>query len=263
MKKIVAVIAIHGREQITLKTVLRLKQQTYPLTHVVLIGDTPKEQKLAEITGSIFVRYPNQPLGAKWQAGMDFARQLDPDVILILGSDDWLSDNWCARMMQEIDAGYDLVGKQQIFFLHVGPEGKKLIRWDGYKDNKEREGEPIGAGRLISRKLLDRLNWSWFAPKLLGGLDKFSYLRAVANGGTVKLVTDESAYVVDIKSPFWENIWSFESIMPASVVINDTDSWLDTHFPGARSFFDIVRERYVRGKLMENQGSPQVLTHSV
>lgn len=128
MKNIAAVIAIHGRETITLKTVHRLKQQTYPIEHVILVGDTPQEQSIAEITDSIFVKHPNTILGAKWQFGIDYAKTLNVDAVLIIGSDDWLTDNWVATMMGHIENGYNLVGKNSIYFLHIDKTTKQMLK---------------------------------------------------------------------------------------------------------------------------------------
>ena len=68
---------------------------------------------IAEETGALFVQCQNLPLGFKWQRGMDIAREFDPDAILMLGSSDWVSDNWCEIMMKRIIAGADMVGKER------------------------------------------------------------------------------------------------------------------------------------------------------
>jgi len=246
MKNIAAVIAIHERETITLKTVLRLKKQTYPINQIILIGESESEEQIAKQTDSIFLKHPNKPLSAKWQAGVDIARELSNDVVLIMGSDDWISENWCARMMIEIDKGYDLVGKNEIYFLNIEYNDLELIKWNGYNEPIERKNEPVGAGRIFSDNILSVIDWQRFPKILNGGLDKYSYFLTLAYGGSVKCVVDDSVSLIDIKSVYWKNKWGIEHIKSLSGVeiIHNIPDWLNVHFPDALEWIDKVRDEY-------------------
>jgi len=242
---IAAVIPIHGRERLTLETVLRLKQQDHPPEHIILVGNSKSEKNLAEVTGSIFVSHPNKPLGAKWQAGIGKARELEPDAVLIMGSDDWLSNNWCGRMMEEIKRGSDLVGVKRLFVLEFGLNLRRLACLNGYLS--ERKNEPMGVGRVFSRKILESIHWQLF-PARNWTLDGATYIRTIENDGKVAILDDQALIALDIKSCFWRNKWSFTQVCGATNVerVNYVDEWLDKNFPGSVQFFDAVSEEALR-----------------
>ena len=233
MLKIAAIIAIHGREAITLKSVIRLRQQSHPLSQIILVGETPAERALAEMTDSTFIEHPNTPLGAKWQAGINYVRSLGVDGILIIGSDDWLTPNWVKKMVSEAKRGYELIGKKSIYFLHFGNSDKKLLRWNGYPEGDIRFGEPIGAGRVFMNELLNRMDWQLFPAYLNGGLDKASYFLTLAHQGNIKIVEEEDVQAMDLKSIYWTNKWSYDQIAAARGVthIANTNDFLQKYFP--------------------------------
>lgn len=236
-KRIIAVIPVHGRERLALETVRFLRRQDYPPQEIVIVGESRGEEELAEATGAIFVSHPNNPLGAKFQAGVNKARELKADALMMLGSDDWITSNWCSRMMQEIDKGFDLVGGKQLFILSLGFDARELVCLSGYQE-PERRDEPLGAGRMFSRRILDKMEWKVFPEMSDGGLDGASYSLAVAHGAGICVVEDEDAVIMDIKSPLWKNKWSFEqfSNAPGIARIAEVDEWLRRNFPGSDLF---------------------------
>jgi glycosyltransferase involved in cell wall biosynthesis len=239
--KIVTAIPVHGRHRLLIKTLSRLKRQTLPLHEVVVIGSTNEDRKLAESVGCGYIYHENQPLGKKWQHGIDHLMTFNPDAVLILGSSDWISDYWCEHMADEMGQGFDMVGKKEIFFLDVGKgDDKRLMYWKGYfpKKDPHRFNEPIGAGRLISRRILDELNWQIFDVRARSSMDWISYRKIVRAGGKVKCVTDGSIEAMSISHHEWNNLHSFDKELknPMAMEIKDKFRVLKNYFPDAVDF---------------------------
>ncbi len=243
-KRIVTVIPVRGRIAVTTETVLRLKRQDYPLDSIILIGKSKREREVAEATGSVFVSHPNEPLGTKWQAGVLKARELDADAVLIMGTDDWISDNWCGRMIREIEGGADLAGPGNLFLLHIGLSLRKLVRLHPHEFSAGKI-QPFGVGRMYSRRFLDSIRWQLY-PDWNVGLDGATFIRTVENGGRITILEDDALVAMDIKSSFWRNKSPFSQLpLYRGRVdwVDDVDKWLEQNFPGSVEFFDTLSEQ--------------------
>jgi hypothetical protein len=119
--KIACVIATYKRYFLTLNTIKMLKQQTVPL-NIIVVGSNNQDKKLSNIRGCHYIQYKNDPLGEKWQAGVNFAKTLNPDALLICGSDNWLVPSWSATCLKYINEGYDLVGKSVFEVCNILPK---------------------------------------------------------------------------------------------------------------------------------------------
>lgn len=233
--KIAAVIPVHGRLSFWPITVKRLSRQiNLPSpVRVVVVGWTEEERIAAERAGAHFVRHENQPLGAKWQFGIDRAIELyDPGAILIVGSTDWIADDWCSLLSPLIESGADLAGQRGIYCLDVRPgNAKRMIWWGGYGPGPRRD-EPIGAGRLISRRIIDRLRGRVFDP-IPKSLDWSCYQRILGAGGKVVCADTAPCCALSISSYLWTNLHSFErmSAHPSAKPVEDPGAFLFRIFP--------------------------------
>jgi len=252
MLKIICIMAAHGRKEITTKTIERLKRQKCELDDIVLVGDSIIEKRIAKNTNCKYVRHDNMPLSNKWQSGVDYARKLNPDAIVICGSDSWYTSNWVKRCSKYIDKGFDLVGTT--FFHTCKAYPKEMLRIVQRRYVGKRALEPVGSGRVISSKILDKFNWKLFPSGLESGLDKPSYDKIVEYGGKTKLIND-GIKVLGIKST-WDtlNPWkeNFRSKPPVRVMkeFNNPKKWLDDFFDVAvEDLLDIIPELIIKGKI--------------
>ena len=232
--KIVSITASYQRPEITIDTLNLFKNQKY-LVKSILVGSSLAEQKAAEQVDAVYVNHANHPLGSKWQAGVDKARELNPDAILICGSDDWLTSNWCEVCSKEIEKGFDLVGKTRWCLCDVHP-GKSLQLFRIHYKVKKRK-DPIGSGRLISRKVLDKLNWELFPKNKDKYLDWESWTRIKKAGGTLKLLDNrEDIWAMCIKST-WKSksnwITSKKNSQCIWGEVANPKEWIGHHYPGA------------------------------
>jgi len=110
-----------------------------------------------------YVVAPNEPLSKKWQAGLARARELEPDFVCIVGSDDLFTADYFERMPDYCPKN-GAVGFGNFWFLNL--PAKMLGFFPGYeRKEKGRRGVfrpdslTVGAGRMFGSELLDKLDW--------------------------------------------------------------------------------------------------------
>ena len=246
--KIVVPIPAYGRAPLLRHTIRRLSRQALPIHKIIVMGCEDEIREVAESEGALYVEHKNRPLGLKWQYGMDVSREFDPDAVLMLGSSDWISDDWCLEMSKYIIDGYDLIGKRKMMFLDVaGHKERRLIAWNGYTLGSGRACEPIGAGRLFSRRVLDKIDWKLYNTTKNNNMDHTSMNRILAAGGKVGYATDLSDSIMALSLSFpslWGNLHGFDSLCGPqwnSVKIRNCDEIINDYFPDAiKSFSEIL-----------------------
>jgi glycosyltransferase involved in cell wall biosynthesis len=112
-----------------------------------------------------YVEAPNQPLSNKWNAGIKFAENLTWDYLLILGSDDIIND--LQFYYDKINEGFDFVGALDCWTYNLAND--KIYYFKGYENY--RKGESVGAGRLISRRIIESMNYELWDTGLKSSLD--------------------------------------------------------------------------------------------
>jgi hypothetical protein len=235
--KIVVPIPAHGREKLLRETIKLLKKQTHQV-HIIVLGDTDSVKNIAEEENVMFVHHPNQPLGSKWQKGVECARELGADAILMLGSSDWISDKWCETMIKEIERGADLVGKRNMLFMDVDHKNEySLISWNGYPPWVHyRTMEPIGAGRMISKNILDKIHWHLFDKDAIKSMDFISLRNVLFGGGEVNMIQDPCNNIMAMSVSFyhlWGNMHGYDRTCasPTSKRIMNITETLEQYFP--------------------------------
>ena len=195
--KIIAVIPIYGRELLLPFTIKRLLEKN-KLFKVICCGDRESDKNVCLASGADWVQVENNPLGNKWNKGFEYSKQFDPDGILFVGSSDWISQNWINEAWNYIkNDDFAMVGKKDFYMVDIPIDGKiKYCKWLGYESN-ERANEPIGIGRLISRKFLEAIDYTPFEKNANNSMDYFMYKKCLNKNFKVKLITDDK-YIVFI-----------------------------------------------------------------
>jgi hypothetical protein len=175
--RIAVAIASHERQQ-PLLVVLRCLPEDWHAVLVLSPGEDPSPY-LARPNTHVH-HYANSPLGAKWQHAVDMARTLEPDLLIITGSDDVLlgdTDQLAATMQ-----GIDMLGFRR-FLVY---DGRK--HWQcTYAPHMMM---PIGGGRVYRRALLNRMRWRLFDTTREKHLDEYGFENALRVGGIVRQVED-------------------------------------------------------------------------
>lgn len=196
-----------------------------------------------------YVDYPNEPLGAKLNAGLNMLRK--KDAVLLVGSDDLLTSAYLTHVQDRIAAGYDVVRLQACYYLDLTRERPVLF--------KSPRALP-GAGVALSRRVLDAYGWKMWNDSLNSSLDGSMFRRlaqwAIHHPDKPPLKTckvrhaDADMLCLDVKT-HEGNLWRIEGepgnraltfvqpttgrrIVHRSVEWFEPSAFLNRHFPGAK-----------------------------
>lgn len=234
-----AVMPVSGREPLLKLTVSRLVRQG---VKVVCAGHTDTERDICTGAGAWFILTPrSMKLGAKWQACVDYAKDHHPDAVMVMGSSDMVQDGWAETLLKDIEEqDCAMAGTEGVYFLDIQPgNSKRMIRWGGYTNS--RRGEPIGTGRLVGRKALDRINWQLFDKTRDKGMDESMMLalKPVAHKFNKLIHNHPGLNCLSISTYRWTNLHSFEGelLSPSSKVV-DPKQVIDRYFPEMDNLFN-------------------------
>ena len=200
--KTIACIPVHGRLPLLKHTITRLLTKN-KISAVVCAGSTDEEKEVCERAGATFIFHENQPLGKKWNATFKVAGEMQADNVLFVGSSDWVSDNWM-QTMNQLMADNDMVGLPGFYLADIGDQ-IRVCHWAGY-GRGQRANEPIGIGRVISAKALDRMGWMPFDDTKNNSMDATMFARVLAGGGRVHMLRTDVIKSLSISCPLWPNM---------------------------------------------------------
>jgi len=191
------------------------------LTTVAVVSpDDPENERLARAYATLVARAPNQPLADKWNTASLAAQRLAPDYVLILGSDDLVSDALFRSQVEAMRRGVPHSGLTDFYLYNAATH--RAAYWPGYPQGHKRRGRSIGVGRFYARSVLEQLEWAlWPGSDRTTGMDGLSDDRLVAHG--VPLHAQSSAdwggVALDVKSE--QNVWAFDRFAkrPADAVL--------------------------------------------
>jgi len=163
--KITVIVAFWKRHQ---STAIMLDNLRNLKIDVVAVGsEGAHSRELAEAHGAVYFECENQPLGRKWQRALTLARDLNPEAVMVLGSDNIANAALFERYSKALDNGAEYCGLYDAY--QFNPCVWTLIHWPGYVG--KRAGEPIGSARCFSKSLLDRIGWQLWDEGLSSSLD--------------------------------------------------------------------------------------------
>src|SRR5690554_1613598 len=112
---------------------------------------------ICEANNINWIMAPNNPLGAKWNAGLNKALTYDWEYLLILGSDDLISNDLIDKYLSHDN--WDMIGVKDLYIYKDG-----IVKYFVSKRVKT-----IGAGRLIRRSAIKGDLWEDWRNKGLDG----------------------------------------------------------------------------------------------
>lgn len=179
----VVLIATHQRLEITRKNIESLLRQSV-VPKVVLCCTDPKEAKFFKDTFpsiQVLSGVSNNPLGRKWQSGVDQCLNADP--LIITGSDDILGPGFIKKACQLVEEGNHFVGLQRFWQHHRG-----TAYFCEYLAH-----QPIGGGRIYSGAMLKAIKHKLFDPTKERHLDDFGWNKVRTSGLKCKWVRNTEA----------------------------------------------------------------------
>lgn len=198
---IAIITAIWQREKLTrifLKSVQRYWKQ-YGIFTMIAGSEGVKTRELCLDHGAGYVEVPNQPLGNKFNQALIAARaNYNPDGFIIMGSDDFMDDRVISEYYLLLSKGIDVAGFKDCYFYDA--KTKEAAYWGGYTV-KHRQNETIGMGRLLSKKVYERLRGRFWNPGAKAGLDWLMQqkLRKITDFKKQLLTVKDGYVLVDVK----------------------------------------------------------------
>lgn len=243
---VIAVIPVNGRGPLVKVTVERLLSIN-GCSSVICIGHSDEDKDICVSAGAKWVQHENHPLGKKWNAGFQMAREMNADAVLFVGSSDWVSKDWIPVSAKFLDE-FGMTGKAGCHLIDFRNGQTRMVYWSGYlhgsvkgKRSMERAEEPIGIGRMLSAKCLDAIDWMPFEDTQDNSLDWAMYQKALRAGFKVKMIEDDSIHSMAFSCDLWPNKHTFSAHWSneyPSERIMDFDKWLEDHFPNAKQIFN-------------------------
>jgi hypothetical protein len=176
---------------------------------IILVGSTEEDERFGNLlmrkyrSQLFFFKFPNSPLGAKWQFTIKATRVLEPQSLIILGSDDLIGPEFYSNAKKLIES---YKNKAKIFALDnwmlfdcSGDSQVSGFPWRlQYK--KDMHSISLGAGRIYTREALNLMGWNLFPLTLEKALDKYGESQAHEYGVDIEILPSVSFPLLSIKA---------------------------------------------------------------
>lgn len=225
----------HALTEIVLGHYAALRESLAPILQLepLAVGSEGQTTRsIAERHGFRYLEHANQPLGAKWNAGLRAFRQTELDALLIVGSDDLLDRPLLEHFAGLLRDGARFIGLRDMYFFDQ--PSRRLLHWPGYVG--PREGETTGLGRCIHRHYLEATDWHLWDDTLTSGLDRsmMTHLAPHMTGREAHHhILDARAAgfaPIDVKTAV--NLWSYDQVAASGQFEHlEADAFLRQHFP--------------------------------
>lgn len=173
MTRITIASPVWKRPEMTLAFLEHIEHhQEHTLSHgiklnMVVVGSEGFHSRPpARKCGHTYIEFPNDPLGAKFNAGIKRALDDGCDYVMILGSDTFFLPAIWQKYAEFIATGAKFVGVTDCYMMNW--DRTSAVYWRGYKGT--RKGRPVGPGRLIHKSLIPD-NGELYKPELNRNLD--------------------------------------------------------------------------------------------
>jgi hypothetical protein len=230
MGPLVAVSAAHGRHAITRAWAEHVRNLGLPCVVAITEGD----ETLLDILNPwhTATEAPNEPLGAKFNTALDCALFWYPDLtrIMILPSDDFVSPAWVKAAREHPG---DYLYPHCCGIVDAETQAAYVITKLSFGTLK------YGAGRVVSRRVIDKLEGQLWPQELNKGLDGASHQRITKAGFEVQVVKTEGIPITDVKTA--ENLWPFKSWRDSGTPIT-VDAALHMVSPAVRAQLDSLKK---------------------
>lgn len=223
MLRLAIITAIHGRHRVVeamLRHHVRLAAQVADCCELSVVAvmspsDAAALFPVCDELGILRSAWQNNPVSRKWQGALTLARHmLNPDAVMVVGSDDFINEAYLRHAVARLKSGVQGCGPDSVWFYSI--PGGPLGLWRGPM-TIERSPEhsvalPAGAGRVLSRGLLDALEWQLWDFDRDTALDTHSSRRIIERTNSsmsiIRMDSVPGAAIVDCKNGCNIHAWS-------------------------------------------------------
>lgn len=130
---------------------------------------------------------------------MDKLKNVDFDYWLSISDDDFISPAYFGYILDHMNQGYEYIAPMDLYYIR----NSKIYYSNPYPLGHKRNGEPLAVGKVVSRTLLERVNYNlWSGSQKDRGLDKDAYDVLIKNSRKSHFFSCKNigGMVVDVKS---------------------------------------------------------------
>jgi hypothetical protein len=195
--QVAIVTALHQRPELT-RVVQDYYANYYDDCKLIAVKSPGDEQPVNNAWHH--VEHKNNPVSQKFNRAFLAAKDFNPDIVVLIGSDDLVAYSLIDYYKRHYpaDASY-MLGLRDLYYHDAAT--KQTIHYSGLPDTYK--GMPIGCGRAFSKTILDKLDWLPYGKLTVDrGMDTNSKDILQRKGITFKSVTmaDAECQAVDIKT---------------------------------------------------------------
>jgi hypothetical protein len=209
--KIAVVTAMWKRPQIFklfAKHISKLNHATVEIRVFVVGSEGNTSRVVAESYGFNYFEMPNDYVSDKFNYGVAQAKKWKPDYVMIAGSDDIMCNDLFSIYVGLMQRKVDFIGL--IDFYIFDSSTRRAMYWGGY--TTRRLGEPAGAFRCLSKRLLRKMKWQPFDSGLKRGIDRtlWKKVNSISHTQCIFSIAKHNVFAVDIKSDTninWFHLW--------------------------------------------------------
>jgi hypothetical protein len=176
---------------------------------------------------------PNNPLGKKWQLGVDKARELGANPVIICGSDDFLSTGF-VRSATKLSGYHDFIFFDNWWIYEPKRDKSYYLRYNMFKYDKP----PLGSGRTYSKRLLDRHDWKIFNSEIDWHLDNWSWENKDFED---RLFPNPDGMNILAVKGCWESMNPLDKILSTESIDWSEELMIDRHFGFDKPVKDIFK----------------------
>lgn len=204
---LIAVSAMHGRHALSRIWAKHTASLGFDRVCVCVTEDTDMENvDMCLDHGFLCTGMPNDPLAGKFNRALKQALSQGATRIMILPSDDFVSPAWVEAAR---NTEHDYISAHTCAIVCPSPQKAYTIRKNSFTGTLK-----FGAGRVISRAVIDKLGGELWPSQLNRGLDTASHRRIEAAGFKVQVVETPGIPIADVKTP--DNLWPYQTWEPGS-----------------------------------------------
>lgn len=210
-------MAVLGRLQAVELNVRMLIGQGAEVVVVASSGNDYRHLKKLNINGLHLHKHPNQPLGRKWQYGVQKAIEIGANPLIIVGSDDFLSEKFIEKACELTDE-FDFIFFNRWMIYEPGTGKSYSLKYKIFF--------PLGSGRVYSEKFLQR-HPRLFDTRLSIRLDDFAFNNLRADD--TLLLNPDDMHLLAVKGD-WETMNPLDKILSAPTIEWTEELGIDKYF---------------------------------
>lgn len=124
-----------------------------------------EDKKICANYGITHITHANSPATEKWNLGMVALRELHPEYVVVMGSDDIMSTDTLKALVEQMKLGFDMIGLNEVY-VYDGDGAYQKGMLKHYVS-----GKVLGVGKCLHSRVLDEINWrgwQYYQPRNYG-----------------------------------------------------------------------------------------------